>query len=123
MSESVLSRLLSISRAIAGAPEQEWYHNNLGYTLIDLGRFGEAVAPLEQATALDADQEVFWNNLGFETYLGSPTNNSVPAPCTVIQLPGGLPAGQQFTLQGIIEDDGAIHPIAAITNAVVIRTV
>jgi hypothetical protein len=71
----------------------------------------------------DPQPMLIWNNLGHQQILGEPNRASTPAPCTVADVGAGLPAGRIYTLQGIIEDDAAIHPVAAITNAVTIKTV
>jgi Tfp pilus assembly protein PilF len=56
--------LEAFQRAVDSAPDQAWYLNNLGYTLLDLDRPQEALAPLGRAVELDAGQVVMWNNLG-----------------------------------------------------------
>ena len=88
---------------------QPW---DLGHTCLPTPMNGSFPQPL-----------LIWNNLGYQSILGVPNRYAPQAPCTVIDVAGGLPAGRTYTLQGIIEDDAAIHPVAAITNAVVIKTV
>jgi hypothetical protein len=88
---------------------QPW---NLGNTCLPIPMNGSFPQPL-----------LIWNNWGYTQYLGVPNRYSTPAPSTVIEVPGGLPAGRVYTLQGIIQDDAAVHPLAAVTNAVVLRTV
>lgn len=63
-----------------------------------------------------------WNNLGRAGRLGTPTENSTPAPSTLLDLPSGVGIPATVTLQGFIEDLGsrAAGPIS-ITNAVVMQ--
>ncbi|MGH7753943.1 MAG: tetratricopeptide repeat protein [Gemmatimonadales bacterium] len=51
-------------QAIVLNERDPWNLNNLGYTLIQDGRFDEAIGPLALATEIDSTTAVFWNNLG-----------------------------------------------------------
>jgi hypothetical protein len=88
---------------------QPW---NLGVTCLPTPMSGTPPQPV-----------LIWNNFGYQSILGEPNRYAPQAPCTVANVAGGLPAGRVYTLQGIIQDDAAIHPQAAVTNAVVIKTV
>ncbi|NNL29400.1 MAG: hypothetical protein HKO77_00170 [Gemmatimonadetes bacterium] len=46
------------------APEDVWALNNLGYLLIQQGRYNDAVGPLSLATRVESGNPVFLNNLG-----------------------------------------------------------
>ncbi len=88
---------------------QPW---DLGHTCLPTPMNGASPQPV-----------LIWNNLGYQSVLGVPNRFAPQAPCTIANVAGGLPAGRLYTLQGIIQDDAAIHPQAAVTNAVVIKTV
>lgn len=63
-----------------------------------------------------------WNNLGRESFLGEPNFPSIPAPS--IPLSVTAPFAVQFTLQGLIQDDGsAARKPVSLTNAVVVSLV
>lgn len=77
------------------------------------------------ATALNRGRRqlpvVVWNNIGWPGRLGAATRASQPAP-SVVARSGLIGAPAEFTLQGIIEDNGssADGPFSA-TNAVVVN--
>jgi Tol biopolymer transport system component len=65
---------------------------------------------------------VIWNNLGFETTLGSPTLPSQPAPALILRLAHGSPRPLVATLQGLIQDSASVVPQhVSVTNAIVLR--
>jgi Flp pilus assembly protein TadD/TolB-like protein len=45
-------------------PEMSEIHNNLGVARLRLGKFGDAAAEFERAAALDAEEPLYWENLG-----------------------------------------------------------
>ncbi len=61
-----------------------------------------------------------WNNLGFESILGSPDDPSDPAPSTVLSRPSGLGISVDAFFQGVMLDDGAAGGRAAITNGIAV---
>jgi tetratricopeptide (TPR) repeat protein len=60
----VEAAVAAYQEAIALDDQDPWNLNNLGYTLIQDGRFDEAIGPLAVATRIDSTTAVFWNNLG-----------------------------------------------------------
>ncbi|MBI3843581.1 MAG: IPT/TIG domain-containing protein [Planctomycetes bacterium] len=65
---------------------------------------------------------VVWNVFGHARALGLPTYPSAPASTTLLSLASAAPSGVRFTLQGLIEDDGAANASrVSVTNAVLVR--
>lgn len=62
-----------------------------------------------------------WNNIGKPRFLGSSTLPSSPAPCTVLDLPGGLGFRATLFFQGFILDSAAPNGKAAVTNGIVLE--
>jgi len=60
-------------KALAFNPKDDIALTSKGWALIDLGRAGEALKPLEQATRLNSMSEYAWYNLAWAQYL---TGNS-----------------------------------------------
>lgn len=63
-SGDVQGALATYEEALWIAPEDAWSLNNMGYLLIQRGRFGEAVGPLALANTIQEGNAVFLNNLG-----------------------------------------------------------
>jgi hypothetical protein len=61
------------------------------------------------------------NSIGYNPYLGYPVLPWIgPAPCTILDLPIGLPPGT-YTFQGYILDNGSAGPGLSLTNAIVVK--
>ncbi|MBI3847856.1 MAG: IPT/TIG domain-containing protein [Planctomycetes bacterium] len=82
---------------------------------------GSLVFPLPVAGASPQPSAIL-NNIGSGRALGTPTLPSRPAPSELIRLRHGLRRAGNFTLQGIIQDDGSRTPFGySVTNAIVLH--
>ena len=61
--------LENAERALALNPDDDIALTSKGWALIDLGRAGEAVGPLERATRINPTNEYAWYNLAWAQYL------------------------------------------------------
>jgi len=61
--------LENAERALALNPDDDIALTSKGWALIDLGRTGEAVGPLERATGINPTNEYAWYNLAWAQYL------------------------------------------------------
>jgi WD40 repeat protein len=81
-------------------------------------------APFAQGGSADGNTVTLCNGLGgrFGAVFGAGTFPAPPGPGAILQLPLGLPAGSDLTLQAIVRDDGArsSRHVSA-TNAVTLR--
>lgn len=57
------SALASYEEALLADPEDAWALNNMGYLLIQHGRYEDAIGPLALAVTLDGGNELFLGNL------------------------------------------------------------
>jgi len=66
--------------------------------------------------------KAIWNNLRHESFLGTPTLPSTPAPGVVFRKMNGLRRRVNFLLQGIVADAASPSGRAAVTNAIAVES-
>jgi tetratricopeptide (TPR) repeat protein len=93
------------NRALVLNPQDDIALTSKGWALIDLGRAGEAISPLEQATKWNPNNEYAWYNLAWAQYLtGNPTASTASIKRALKISPGNsiIRHGEEMMKNGTI---------------------
>lgn len=85
------------SEAIAGFPEVADLQHALGWTLLELGRYEDAIVPLEEACFLDPTFADCWHDLGVARELSGDPGGMRTAFAKVYELDTSAPPDRRFS--------------------------
>ena len=99
--------------AVEKEPGIAWAQNNLGFALIQAGRFSDAVPYLEEAVRLKPEVGIFQNNLGMAYERTGDRDRAIDSYRTAVKAGGADAAGRNLSRLGGTVDDETVEPTTA----------